>query len=692
MILNDIPYLNPKKRELWHGGDYNPEQWPEALWAEDMRLMDIARFDVATVGVFSWAALEPQEGKFTFEWLDRVMDMLAERGKHAVLATPSAAMPAWLSRAYPEVIRTGPDGVKRKHGNRVNFCPTSPEYRFRTRNMAFRLAERYGDHPALLMWHVSNEYGGSCHCKLCAEAFRTWLKVKYQDDLDELNQRWWTKFWSHSYSDWCEIEIPGPPYGEEAVFGQLLDWKRFVSDQTISFMKNEMEPLRELTPHVPITTNMMGFYDVIDYPKMAEELDLVSWDSYPNFDGKPLTSRSWQGVAMVHDAYRAMKPGKPFLLIESTPSTSNWYPFMRVKLPGVHQFEALQAIAHGSDGAMYFQWRQSKGSAEMYHGAVVTHAGAEGVRVFEEVAAAGRDLANLGDVAGSTTQAEVALIYDWEVNWVHEIVKMPLRSVFPYVGHCNEWHRPFWEFSIAIDIVDQRRELENYRLVVIPASFMYRPGFAKRVEDYVRQGGTIVVTPLTGHVDSDFLAYEGGAPGPLASVLGLKVHEVDALHTEEEAYVLWNGEKYKAKSVCEIAKTESAEVLGVYDSRFYKGTAAVTRNRFGKGSAYFVSADLEESFVAAFVNQLVDDLGVRSAVPFKLPKGVTAQVRSHRERDFIFILNANSEPCQFEIKGDELYEMEGSSDAVTHLNLKENGVKVLVRMKEPVVSAGRLEG
>ncbi len=689
--MTNKPYLNPKRPVLWHGGDYNPEQWPEELWHEDMRLMNAAKFDVATLGVFSWAALEPQEGKFEFGWLDRVLDLMAARGGHAVLATPSAAMPAWLSRAHPEVIRTGPDGVRRGHGNRVNFCLTSPEYRRRTSEMADRLAERYGSHPALLLWHVSNEFGGSCHCELCAEAFRQWLKVKYRGSLDDLNQKWWTKFWSHTYYDWNEIEIPGPPYGEESVFAQLLDWKRFVSDQTISFMKNEMAPLRQRTPQIPITTNMMGFYDVIDYPKMAQELDLVSWDSYPNFDGKPLTSESWHGVAMVHDAYRAMKPGMPFLLIESTPSTSNWYPYMRVKQPGVHQFEAMQAIAHGSDGAMYFQWRQSKGSAEMYHGAVITHAGAKGVRVFEEVAETGRELAKLSDVAGSTTKADIALIYDWEVNWVHEIVKMPLRSGFPYIGHCRTWHKPFWESSIPIDIIDQTREFDSYRLAVIPASFMYRPGFAERVERYVHGGGTIIVTAMTGHVDADFLAYEGGAPGPLADVLGLRVHEVDALHPEEEAWVLWQGERFRAASICEIAKVDAAETLGVYDNRFYKGTAALTRHRYGKGAAYYVSADLEESFVSKFINQLVEEMNIRSAVPFNLPKGVTAHVRSQRDRDFVFILNSDSEPCQVETAGEDLYEMGPEQKQVLSLPLKGHEVKVLVRLKEPAITAERLE-
>jgi len=634
------PCLNPKRAGLWHGGDYNPEQWPEEIWHEDMRLMKLAGFQVATVGVFSWASYEPREGVFEFGWLDKIMDLLAENGRHAILATPSAAMPSWLSQKHPEILRAGPDGKRRRHGNRVNYCLSSPEYRHRAAKAARTLAARYQSHPALVLWHVSNEYGGECCCETCAEAFREWLKKKHNNDLDELNRRWWTKFWSHTYSDWSQIEIPGAPYGEEAVLGMTMDWKRFVSDQTIDFMKGEMAPLREITPETPITTNMMGFYPVIDYPKMAKELDLVTWDSYPNFDGLPMNQDTWQKVAMVHDAYRAMIPGKPFLLIESTPSTSNWYPYMRCKPPGVHKMEMLQAIAHGSDGAMYFQWRQSKGSAEMYHGAVVTHAGAEGVRVFEEVCDLGAALGKLKDVAGSVAKADVALIYDWEANWAHETLRMPLLGGFPYLSHCMDWHYALWQRSTPVDVVDQTAELGGFKVAILPAAIKLRSGMAEKLKEFVWNGGCLVASCLTGHVDDDLLAYEGGAPGPLKEILGLSVHEVDALHPSEHLEASWNDASYRIKSVCELASLNGAEALGTYAGKFYKGQPFLTRNSFGSGAAYWVGADLGRDFTSAFINDICLEArveGVLSAAPY----GVVATRRKTDNQEFLFIMNFN---------------------------------------------------
>jgi beta-galactosidase len=295
--------INRRLPLIWHGGDYNPEQWPPATWDEDVRLMQASHFRVATVGVFSWASLQPAEDRFSFDWLDDVLDRLAAGGRSVCLATPSMAQPAWMSRTYPEVLRAGPDGARRHHGRRANYCPNSPDYRRLAAGIASRLAERYHAHPALVCWHVSNEYGGACYCPTCARAFRDWLRARY-GSLDELNRRWWTAFWSHTHTDWEEIE---PPYvtGESLTGGLTIDYKRFQTQAMLDCFRNERDAIRLHSTDVPVTTNMMGAYPHLDYRAWAPEVDVISWDCYP----WPIADPS--DIAFLHDLMRGLKDGQP---------------------------------------------------------------------------------------------------------------------------------------------------------------------------------------------------------------------------------------------------------------------------------------------------------------------------------------------------------------------------------------------
>ena len=368
-----------------HGGDYNPDQWidtPE-IWDEDMRLMNLAHVNSATVGIFSWAMLEPEEGVYNFEFLDKILDKLHQNGKEVILATPSGARPVWLSQKYPEVLRVEETGVRNEYGVRHNHCLTSPVYREKVRNINRLLAQRYKNHPAVKMWHISNEYCGECHCDLCQEAFRNWLKVEYHNSLDELNFKWWNGFWSHQVTDWSQINSP-KFRGENHVSAMKLAWRRFVSDSHISFFENEIAPLREITPDIPITTNFMKLYDGIDYQAFAKKLDLVSWDNYPAWD-KGNNLQEACDTAFVHDAFRSMGGGKPFFMMESTPSLVNWHNVNKLPRPGRQELSSIQAVAHGADSVQYFQWRKSRGGHEKYHGAVVDHCGHENTRVFKEV-------------------------------------------------------------------------------------------------------------------------------------------------------------------------------------------------------------------------------------------------------------------------------------------------------------------
>ena len=646
------PYIFKNSPKIMHGGDYNPDQWraDKAIWREDMRLAKLARINTLSVGIFAWAALEPQEGIFDFTWLDEILDLMAENDIAAVLATPSGARPAWMSQKYPEVLRVGADRRRNLHGGRHNHCFTSPIYREKTTRINTLLAERYKGHPALAVWHLSNEYGGECHCDLCQNAFREWLKRRYAS-LDDLNRAWWTSFWSHTYSDWSQVESPSP-IGERSVHGLVLDWKRFVTDQTIDFMKSEMAPLKLITPDVPCTTNMMGFYDGLNYFRLAEELDVASWDNYPQWraDNSDVTQAA--RIAMTHDLNRCLKDGRPFMLMESSPSATNWQPTGKLKRPGVQRLESLLAVAHGSDTVQYFQYRKSRGSFEKFHGAVVDHEGTERMRVYREVASTGAALERLGAVAGAAKPADVAIIYDVENRWALDTCTGFTKDK-KYVQTLAEHYTPFWNAGISVDLIDSGKDLSKYKLVIAPMLYMLKPGVAEKIERFVDGGGTFVATYMTGYVDEHDLCYLGGFPGPLKAVLGIWCEEIDALYEGEYRKVRWNEREYAARELCEMVHIDGAEAIGVeancaeaigvYMEDFYAGNPAITVNRRGKGEAYFIAARLDKSFHEDFYGALAQKLDIRGAIHGQLPEGCTAQARTDGVNNYIFLMNFSPE-------------------------------------------------
>lgn len=675
------PPMNPKCLHLLHGGDYNPDQWREApqVWDEDFRLMDLAHCNAVSLGIFAWSALEPEEGRYEFGWLDDVMDRLAASGRFALLATPSGARPAWMSQRHPEVLRVDEARRRQLHGYRHNHCFTSPVYRERTQAMNRALALRYKDHPALLLWHVSNEYGGECHCPLCQDAFRAWLRARYHDDLDALNRAWWTSFWSHAYSDWSQVESPSS-LGETLLHGLTLDWKRFVTHQTVDFFRSECVPLRDITPDVPVCVNLMGTYPGLDYRKLAPYADVVSWDSYPTWHAPEGDVAVGQRTAFLHDLNRSLKGGQPFLLMESTPSATNWQPVAKLKRPGMHLLSSLQAVAHGSDAVLYFQWRKSRGSSEKFHGAVVDHDGRDDTRVFRDVAEVGSVLGTLDGVVGTTVPAEAALVFDWENRWALEDAQGFNNERKEYEPTVLAYHRGFWRRGVPVDVIGEDDDLSRYRLVVAPMLYMVRPGLAERIEAFVSAGGTFVATYGSGLVDEHDLCFLGGFPGPLRPVLGIRIEETDGLYDADEGRVrrLDSGRTYAVRQWCDLIHAETAEVLAVYDEDFYKGRPALTLNRFGAGKAYFVAFRNNDDFEAEFLGGLVDELGIRPALDAALPDGVSVQVRTDGERDFLFVMNFTTEEKMIRIPPGFLPE-DGREDADTSLRLGAYGTRIIER-------------
>jgi beta-galactosidase len=657
-MISKYPPINPRFPHFLHGGDYNPDQWPEEIWAEDMRLMKLSNCNAMSVGIFAWTRLEPEEGRYDFGWLDRIMDMLTANGGYAVLATPSGARPAWMSQKYPEVLRMRADRERNLHGTRHNHCMTSPLYRQKTQAINRALAERYKDHPALLVWHISNEFSGECHCPMCQEAFRGWLRKRYNDDLDALNRAWWSAFWSHTYTDWSQLESPSE-IGETSLHGLNLAWKRYSNEQTFDFYLNEIAPLRELTPNVPITTNFMGLFPGLNYPKFSEVVDVVSWDSYPVWHTTGSDWRLGVNISFIHDQNRSMKGGKPFMLMESTPSNTNWQPIPKLKRPGMHMLSSLQAVAHGSDTVQYFQWRKSRGSAEKFHGAVVDHLGTENTRTFRDVTELGAVLKQLDPVIGTTVHPDVAIILDWENRWAIDDMAALGHGRRSYPETVIAHYQPFWTRGIPVDVVSEDADFSSYKLVVAPMLYMLRPGVAERLKAFVAAGGTLVTTYWSGLVDEDDLVFLGGWPGGgLREVLGIWDEETDTLTPDERNSVVMSagnelglGGTYDARDFFALVHAEGARVLATYGSDFYAGWPALTVNDYGQGQAYYVASRNSEAFLADFLGALAAKLELKRALPVDLPVGVTAQLREDGQNRFIFVMNFNPSPASVTLDG-----------------------------------------
>ena len=620
-----------------HGGDYNPEQWirtPE-IWDADMRLMKLAHVNSASVGIFSWAMLEPEEGVYNFEWLDTMLDKMSANGIDAILATPSGARPHWLSDKYPEVLRVEENGIRNEFGVRHNHCLTSPVYREKVRNMNRILAERYGKHPAVKMWHISNEYCGECHCELCQQAFQEWLKVEYHNDLDELNRQWWNHFWSHTITDWSQIR--SPKYrGEVCSSPLVLAWKRFVSDSHISFFENEIAPLREITPDIPVTANLMRMYTGIDYQKLAKKLDIVSWDNYPAWDKGNNDYESLE-TAFVHDVFRSMKDGQPFFMMESTPSLVNWHPINKLPRPGLQQLSAMQAIAHGSDSVQYFQWRKSRGSHEKFHGAVVDHCGHENTRVFRDVTNTGKAIEKLSAVVGATCNSKVAIVYDWENRWATDAFCGFNNEHRNYLGECIRWYAPFRKRGISTDVIPMDADFSKYDLVIAPFLYMLKNGTKERIEKYVANGGNFVATYLTGVVDKDDLCYLGGWPAEeLKTVFGVWMEETDSLPENVKNRATFLDKEYEIHHVCDIIHATTAQVLGEYKDDFYAGQPSVTVNHYKNGKAWYVAFRNDTELCDDVCESLINELSIPTDDP-----DITAEdgLEVRKRGELLFVLN-----------------------------------------------------
>ena len=597
--------------QLFYGGDYNPEQWGRDVWLEDMRLMREAGVNLVTLGVFSWATLETADGVFDFGWLDEIIELLHRSGIAVDLATATASPPAWMTIAHPEVLPVNYHGTRLSHGGRQGYCISSPIYKAKSGRLAAKLAERYGSHPAVVMWHVNNEYGCHnpiCYCDISAMAWREWLKKRYVS-LDALNSAWGTNFWSQRYHAWDEILPPREtPVGTYPNPTMTLDFRRFSNEEILDLYKNERANIRAFDSVKPITTNFMSMKhtSVLDYWQWAPEVDFVATDHYLIADD----TRNYIDLAFQADLTRGFAGGKPWLLMEHSTSAVNWQDRNVPKAQGEMLVNSISHVARGSNGAMFFQWRQSVSGSEKFHSAMVPHTG-EQSRVWQNVKELGSKLAQLKALAGTETHtAEVAMIFDYQSWWALSQRNLPSTSIsYPELAH--DWYRALWDLGVRVDFVapgSSAEELSKYKMVLTPMLYLLSSEAERELIKYSQNGGSLVVSYFTGisnEVDSVKL---GGYGGDLVrDHLGVFVDEFAPVRLGETV-VLDNG--MTGSEWTQFASTATATSLASFDSGPASGACALARSASGKD--WFVGTRLDDQSNLEFFANLIAEVGIES--------------------------------------------------------------------------------
>ncbi|MDR1219474.1 MAG: beta-galactosidase [Treponema sp.] len=665
---------------LLHGADYNYEQWldrPDILDL-DLAYMKEAGINVLSVGVFSWSLLESAEGVYHFDWLDECFERLHGNGQRIILATPSGSKPAWLSEKYPEVCRMNADGQRQRHGGRHNHCRTSAKYREACARINTKLAERYGTHPALILWHVSNEYNGMpCYCPQCLSAFRNWLKKRYMS-LDALNAAWYTSFWSHRFTSWEQI-FPD----DASIHGMMLDWQRFTSDATIDFFLAESAPLRRITPDIPITTNFHLPDIGLDCHKFARHVDIVSWDNYPEWHRYGDDAEVAVKAAFFHDLQRSYK-NQPFLMMESSPGATSWQGVSKKKKAGMHLLSSIQAVAHGSGSAQYFQWRQSRGGAEKFHDAVITHIGDNKTRIFRDVVEMGVALQKLGGIAAIDNEADpdggearAAVVYDFENGWALNNAQLPRSVEKNYQQECIAHYSAFWRAGVPCDVISpEYADFARYQLVVFPMLYMLTEETAEKIRRYVRQRKSAVATYLTGIVNGNDLCYLGGTPGGLTDVFGIAVEETDSIADYENLEFTLDGQTWRASHYADRIRLLGADAPGVFcgpQSDPQTGLPAITTHRYGEGSAYYICARTEAAFLDRFYRRLCEKHGLSPCVLWDIPAGVSVQKRGGA----VFVMNFNSRETRISLGEDACRDLLNGKTVCGTLALPPYGAAIL---------------
>lgn len=681
MPIQPVYSPRPTTSERWmsgtnrlrYGGDYNPEQWPREVWLEDIELMKQAGINLVSIGIFSWVILEPREGEYNFSLLDDIMGLLNEAGIDVDLATPTAAPPAWFWKKYPAAHPVTREGVRLASGSRGMVSPSSPEYRHAATAITEQLARRYAGHPALVMWHVHNEYGApvsDSYDDYSVAAFRLWLQERYVS-LDKLNEAWGTTFWGQCYGEWGEIDAPrvAATVSNQA---QRLDYRRFTSDALLECFIAERDVIRRFTPDVPVTTNFMATNCLsADYWKWSREVDIVSNDYYlvaERDDNHVL-------LAMDADLTRSLANGAPWVLMEHSTSAVNWQPRNIAKRAGELARNSLSHLARGADAILFFQFRASRFGAEKFHSAMLPHAGTDH-RIWREVVSLGATLDHLEPVRASRVHARVALLWDVESFWAQDLDWHPSVDL-DHRERIEAFYAAFWNKGVTVDFAHPAADLSGYDLVVAPSLYLLGPNAAGNLRTYVRNGGHLVVSYFSGIVDEHDTVYAGALPGALRDVLGIAIHEFLPL-AEGESVTLSDA---RTGSVwADDIHESTATVLARYVDGPAAGGPAITRNDYGDGAAWYLSTRLDGPDLETLVVNALATAGLVPAV--EAPAGLELVSRSSADEDFLFLINHADTDAHYPVSGTELI----TGDAISGSIVVPAGLSRVVRRTDHYTS------
>jgi beta-galactosidase len=647
VIHTDQRRAIPRLGALGFGGDWNPEQWPQHVWDEDLQLMREAHVNLVTVGVFSWAYLEPTPGNYEFGWLDTVLDKCGDAGVFVDLATATASPPPWLGHRWPESLPVTDDGTRLAYGARQQYCPSSSVYRERALELTERIASRYADHDAVVMWHVGNEYGAhtpACWCDVSAAAFRDWL-VKRYDGLDELNDAWSTAFWSQRFSDWSEVIPPRrTPYFPNPT--QQLDFRRFSSDALLALFTAERDVIRAHSPaDKPITTNFMRFFPHADYWEWARAEDVVSDDWYPDLADP---SSHVEGAAGA-DLMRSLGDGRPWLLMEQAVSAINWRPVNPPKSGGAYRRWSLQQVARGADAVLHFQWRAAVGGAEKWHSGMLPHAGPR-TRSWREVVELGAELEVLSPLVSARTTADIAIVLDWPSWWALELDSRPSTRL-SMVRILREWYEPLWRRGYSIDFAHPEADLTGYRLALVPQLYSVSDRGAQRLVDATENGTSVAVGFFSGAVDERDRVRPGGYPAPWTDLLGLWVEEYRPLLPGDTVRLrAADGAPAQATEWTEHLHLTGAEAVLTYADGDLEDCPAVTRHGLAEATtAWYVSAGLDRDTMRNLLLRMADEAGVTPILLAPPPEHVEVALRQTDDQRFLFLLNHGSSASQVDV-------------------------------------------
>ncbi|MCI0394167.1 MAG: beta-galactosidase [Chloroflexi bacterium] len=624
---------------FYFGVDYYPEQWPEERWPEDARLMAGAGFNVVRLAEFAWARLEPQAGRYDFDWLDRAIAILAGQGMRVVLGTPTASPPPWLMTGQPELFRVREDGRRVTYGNRREYCPNHPLYHDYTRGIVTSMATHYGAHPAVIGWQIDNEFGDRCYCPVCAHAFQQWLRSRYQS-LDELNQQWGTMFWSHRYGDWAEIPVPLTTGGSPNP-GLALDFYRFVSDSYVAYQQMQIDILRRHCPGHFITHNFMGFkYDRLNYYDLARNLDLVAWDNYQRMQWQMQAEVDPSQGALAADTMRGLKR-QNFWVMEQQAGPGGWEIVSVPPRPGELRLWAYQSIAHGADAILFFRWRTARFGTEQYWHGLLDHDGRPSRR-YEEIKRMGAEIKRAGGhIYGATVRPAVALLLSYDARFAFQIQQN--NPQFYYPDHLHQLYRAFYQRHVPLDVAAPAADLSAYRLVLAPALHLVSETVADNLSRFVQAGGVLVLTSRSGVKDEANAVVNRPLPGLLAELSGVEVDEYVSLAAESRNGLefllpeLATAHPPEATIWCDVLKPNGATVVARYTRDYYAGKPAITLNQFGQGKVVYIGTLGNGPIYETLAGWLLSLAGVRRLLA--AAAGVEVTERWQGERRLLFVLN-----------------------------------------------------